>query len=168
MKVSSLTVAALSLLANPSGTFASSPSSSSRNRKNTVLPWTTVKKIFNPRGGAASPDTSSDSHVLLGRDEEATESLEVSVPLSQSSTLSKNDAPLTRDIEMLTEILSDLVKHENPKVHDLYEEFVGYGRQRYVVLVWCSYLYFVRYPYNMRLLCSCILSFLCHSSIFSQ
>jgi len=126
MKVSSLTVAALSLLANPSGTFASS----SRNRKNTVLPWTTVKKIFNPRGGAASDDTSSDSHVLLGIDEEATESLEVSVPLSQSSTLSKNDAPLTRDIEMLTEILSDLVQHENPKVHDLYEEFVGYGSQR--------------------------------------
>ncbi|OEU23739.1 phosphoenolpyruvate carboxylase [Fragilariopsis cylindrus CCMP1102] len=126
MKVSLLTVVALSLLANPSGTFASS----SRNRKNTVLPWTTVKKIFNPRGGAASDDTSSDSHVLLGIDEEATESLEVSVPLSQSSTLSKNDAPLTRDIEMLTEILSDLVQHENPKVHDLYEEFIGYGRQR--------------------------------------
>ena len=161
MKVPSLTVAALSLLANPSGTFAS------RNRKNTVLPWTTVKKIFNPRGGAASDDTSSDSHVLLGIDEEATESLEVSVPLSQSSTLSKNDAPLTRDIEMLTEILSDLVQHENPKVHDLYEEFIGYGRQRYVVLVWCSYLYLVRYPYNMRLLYSCILSFLSLIYFFS-
>jgi hypothetical protein len=102
MKASSLTVAALSLL-GPSGTFASS---SSRNRKNTALPWTTVKKIFNPRGGAASADTTSESHVLLGRDEEATESLEVSVPLSQSATLSKNDAPLMRDIEMLTEILS--------------------------------------------------------------
>jgi phosphoenolpyruvate carboxylase len=126
MKASSLTVAALSLL-GPSGTFASS---SSRNRKNTALPWTTVKKIFNPRGGAASADTTSESHVLLGRDEEATESLEVSVPLSQSATLSKNDAPLMRDIEMLTEILSELVQHENPKVHDLYEEFVGYGRQR--------------------------------------
>ena len=72
----------------------------------------------------------SEGHVLLGEDEEATDSLEVSIPLSQSSTLSSNDAPLTRDIDMLTDILSDLVLHENPKVHELCQEFIEYGRER--------------------------------------
>lgn len=73
-----------------------------------------------------------ESSVLLGQDEEASESLSVSIPLSQSSTLSANDAPLMRDIEMLTEILSDLVKHENVKLHELAQEFIDYGRQRCV------------------------------------
>ena len=136
MKVSSLAVAALSLLASPSGAVASSSSSSSSladaplassSRKSKFLPWTSAK-IYNPIGGTASEST--ESNVLLGQDEEASESLEVSVPLSQSSTLSSNDAPLTRDIDMLTEILSDLVLHENPRVHELCEEFIGYGRQR--------------------------------------
>lgn len=68
--------------------------------------------------------------VVLGEDEEATTSLEISIPLSQSSTLSKNDAPLMQDINMLTDILSDLVEHENPRVHDLYKEFLEYGQQR--------------------------------------
>ena len=81
-------------------------------------------------GSTSAAATSSDNNVLLARDEEATKSLKVSVPLSQSDTLSQNDAPLTRDISMLTEILSDLVQHENPKLNELYEEFVGYGRQR--------------------------------------
>jgi len=116
MKVSSLAVVTLSL----SSTFASSsrdvPSSSSQNRKTTLLPWTTAKKTFNPIGGRGGATSAA--------------SLEVSVPLSQSTSLSQNDAPLMRDIEMLTEILEDLVQHENPKVHELYEEFVGYGRQR--------------------------------------
>jgi len=93
-----------------------SSSSSSRNRKTTFLPWSTAKKTFNPIGGRGGSTPAA--------------SLEVAVPLSQSTSLSVNDAPLIRDIEMLTEILEDLVQHENPKVHELYEEFVGYGRQR--------------------------------------
>lgn len=77
--------------------------------------------MYNPVGGDST---------LLGQDEKSLESLDVSIPLSQSSTLSANDAPLTRDIDMLTEILSDLVLHENGKVHELCEEFIDYGRQR--------------------------------------
>jgi hypothetical protein len=68
--------------------------------------------------------------MVLGENEEATASLEISIPLSQSTSLSKNDAPLMKDIQMLTEILSDLVQYENPQVHDLYEEFLQYGQQR--------------------------------------
>ena len=90
--------------------------------------WTTAK-IFNSISGGATV-AATDSNVLLAQNEEATESLGVSIPLSQSSTLSQSDAPLMRDISMLTDILSDIVKNENPVVHELHEEFVGYGRQR--------------------------------------
>lgn len=125
MKFSTLAVATLSL--------SCKVLAASSHRERTLFPWT-KKKTFYPiigRGGSTSAAaTSSDNNVLLARDEEATKSLKVSVPLSQSDTLSQNDAPLTRDISMLTEILSDLVQHENPKLNELYEEFVGYGRQR--------------------------------------
>lgn len=125
MKLPTLAVATLSL--------SCKVLAASSHRERTLFPWT-KKKAFYPiigRGGSTSAAaTSSDNNVLLARDEEATKSLKVSVPLSQSDTLSQNDAPLTRDISMLTEILSDLVQHENPKLNELYEEFVGYGRQR--------------------------------------
>lgn len=133
MKVLSLAVTALALLANPDGVAASSSSSAgapaSSSRKSKFLPWTRAK-VYNPIGGDSSAGAESESHVLLGQGEEASESLSVSLPLSQSSTLSANDAPLTRDIEMLTEILSDLVLNENEKVHELCQEFIDYGRQR--------------------------------------
>lgn len=136
MKVSSLAVTALTLLASSGGAAASSslPSGSAgASRKNKFLPWTRAK-VYNPVGGAtvAEPEGTVESSVLLGQDEAATESLDVSIPLSQSSTLSANDAPLMRDIEMLTDILSELVLSENETVHKLCEEFIGYGRQRYV------------------------------------
>jgi hypothetical protein len=63
--------------------------------------------------------------------EGATDTLTVSIPLSQSPTLQEGrDGPLMRDINMLTDILSDLVKQENPKVHALYEEFLELGVER--------------------------------------
>jgi hypothetical protein len=130
--------AAVGLLVAGSGTLAISSSSSSSSSSlpspptdiptagtsrpnHHLFPWTTQLL-----GGA------TDAHILLGKDEEATESLEISIPLSQSTTLSKNDAPLMRDIQMLTEILSDLVEKEDPRVHELCEEFLEYGKQRYV------------------------------------
>ena len=68
--------------------------------------------------------------VILGADEEATESLEVSIPLSQSPTLSGSDEPLMRDISMLSEILLDLVQQEDATIYNLYKEFLEYGKQR--------------------------------------
>jgi hypothetical protein len=63
--------------------------------------------------------------------EGATDTLTVSIPLSQSPTLQEGrDGPLMRDINMLTDILGDLVKQENPKVHTLYEEFLELGVER--------------------------------------
>jgi hypothetical protein len=67
----------------------------------------------------------------LGSDDQSTESLEISIPLSQAVSLSKDrDGPLIRDIAMVQEILSDLVKQEDPVVHDLWKEFMAMGKQR--------------------------------------
>ncbi len=134
MKISSLAVTALTLLASDAVESSSSSSAGaplSTSRKSKYLPWTRAK-IYNPIGGETAAVAEPESSVLLGQDEEASESLSVSIPLSQSSTLSANDAPLTRDIEMLTEILSDLVQHENENLHELCQEFIDYGRQRCV------------------------------------
>ena len=143
MKVSSLAVTALTLLANSSDTLASSSSSSpplstgaaetasTATRRGTFLPRTNAK-LYNPIGGDSVAVAESDGSVLLGQGEEASESLDISIPLSQASTLRANDAPLSRDIEMLTEILSDLVLHEDEKLHKLCQEFIGYGSQRCV------------------------------------
>ena len=126
MKVSSLAVTAVTLLANAGDAVASSSSSAgapiSSSRRSKYLPWTRAK-VYNPIGGETAAVAEPDSSVL-------TESLDISIPLSQSSTLSANDAPLMRDIEMLTEILSDLVNHEDENLHKLCQEFISYGRQR--------------------------------------
>jgi hypothetical protein len=88
--------------------------------------------ILVAKGGATSTSTTgATDHIILGEDEKATESLEVSIPLSQSPALQKGrDTPLMRDISMLTDILLDLVRRDDPKVHDLYNEFLGLGKQR--------------------------------------
>eukprot|EP00535_Pseudo-nitzschia_heimii_P006202 CAMPEP_0197187096 /NCGR_PEP_ID=MMETSP1423-20130617/15229_1 /TAXON_ID=476441 /ORGANISM="Pseudo-nitzschia heimii, Strain UNC1101" /LENGTH=1037 /DNA_ID=CAMNT_0042638585 /DNA_START=43 /DNA_END=3156 /DNA_ORIENTATION=+ len=133
MKIPSSVVTSLFLLSSHSGVLASSSSSAASSagahlsstpstRKSKFLPWTKAK-VYNPVGGDSVAVEESES-------KDDSESLEVSIPLSQSSTLSANDAPLTRDIEMLTEILSDLVLHEDENLHKLCEEFIGYGSQR--------------------------------------
>jgi hypothetical protein len=90
-----------------------------KETKSTVMP--------NISGGA------SKTELLLGEEEAATESLDVYIPLSESPALHKNDAPLMRDISMLTDILLDVVEQEDPKIRDLYNEFLNYGKQRYVI-----------------------------------
>jgi len=40
------------------------------------------------------------------------------------------DAPLFRDIDMLSDILSDIVDRDNPIAHDLYERFRKHGQNR--------------------------------------
>lgn len=64
---------------------------------------------------------------LIAQDEAETESMEVSVPLSQGLTVSE---PLMRDIEMLSDILADVVEKENPRVHDLYCQMRQLGLER--------------------------------------
>jgi phosphoenolpyruvate carboxylase len=68
---------------------------------------------------------------ILAKGQEETTNLEIAAPLSQSAALNKDrEAPLLRDIELLSDILSDLVNTEDPAVHDLYEEFRQYGLDR--------------------------------------
>jgi phosphoenolpyruvate carboxylase len=67
----------------------------------------------------------------LAKNEEETTTLEVAVPLSQSVAVNKDrEAPLMRDLQLLSDILSDLIKSEDPVVHELYEEFRQYGLDR--------------------------------------
>ena len=54
-----------------------------------------------------------------------------SVPLSQATALDKErDSPLIDDINMLSDILANLIKREDPKVHELYQEFRQMGLNR--------------------------------------
>jgi phosphoenolpyruvate carboxylase len=55
----------------------------------------------------------------------------VAVPLSQTTTLdSVREAPLLEDIELLSELLSNLVNSEDATIHDLYEFFRLAGLER--------------------------------------
>jgi len=63
-------------------------------------------------------------------EEETGSSLEISIPLSQSSSLSKSDAPLMRDIEMLNDILNVIIQKENMNNYQLVEDFLEHGRER--------------------------------------
>jgi phosphoenolpyruvate carboxylase len=51
-------------------------------------------------------------------------------PLSQAADLSAADAPLIADIEMLSNMLAEVVKRENPTVYDLYTRFRKHGMDR--------------------------------------
>ena len=91
-------------------------------------------------GGSRNPAlvVSAVTAQKLSVTEDATDSLDVSIPLSQAATLQQGrDGPLMRDINMLTDILADIVQRESPRIHDLFEEFRGYGVERYVCSI-CS------------------------------
>jgi len=51
-------------------------------------------------------------------------------PLSQAADLSEADVPLIADIEMLSNMLAEVVKRENPTVYDLYTRFRKHGMDR--------------------------------------
>jgi phosphoenolpyruvate carboxylase len=52
-------------------------------------------------------------------------------PLAQSSSLDEvADAPLVADIEMLSNMLAEVVKKENPTVYELYTRFRKHGMDR--------------------------------------
>mmetsp|Transcript_18463 Transcript_18463/g.38256 ORF Transcript_18463/g.38256 Transcript_18463/m.38256 type:complete len:1047 (-) Transcript_18463:55-3195(-) len=56
---------------------------------------------------------------------------EMSAPLSQAADIDAvNDAPLLADIDMLSDMLAEVVKKENPAVYDLYTTFRRLGMKR--------------------------------------
>ena len=57
--------------------------------------------------------------------------MSLTVPLAQSSSLDEvADAPLVADIEMLSNMLAEVVKKENPTVYELYTRFRKHGMDR--------------------------------------
>lgn len=74
---------------------------------------------------------------LIAENESETESLEVSLPLSQAAHLDPlTHSPLLKDIELLSDMLAEVVDRENPKVHDLYCQLRQCGLDRYVNENW--------------------------------
>ena len=51
-------------------------------------------------------------------------------PLAKAPLLSPSDTPLTTDIEMLSNMLAEVVKRENPAVYDYYTRFRKLGMDR--------------------------------------
>lgn len=105
--------------------FGRRPSSTSENVSSQDFPtlspssWPWISS-----GGATEP-------LVLSKDEELG-TVEVTIPLSQSSLVQMQgrDSPLFRDINMLTDILMEIVKDEDERIHDLYFEFLKYGKER--------------------------------------
>lgn len=54
----------------------------------------------------------------------------VSSPCDEGKVHMKDHGPLLKDIEMLSDILADVVKRENPRVHDLYCKMRQFGLER--------------------------------------
>ena len=96
----------------------------SNGEKVDVPAWSPVSWPWVSSGGATEP-------LVLSKDEELG-TVEVTIPLSQSSLVQKQgrDSPLFRDISMLTDILLEVVKDEDEKIYDLYFEFLKYGQER--------------------------------------
>lgn len=112
---------------------ADKPAPSSSSPRNKV--FSTKSFVHSLQGGAAGS-------ALLGKNEEATTSLEVSIPLSQATALEKDrDGPLMKDIGMLSDILSNLIQQEDPKVKEIYEEFQKLGISRYVHTLYNMYMH---------------------------
>lgn len=100
-------------------------------------PW------IHPGGASASATPTDDTPPLVLSKDEELGSVEVTIPMTTTTTTSTattevhtsaQDAPLFRDIAMLTDILLDVVKDEDEKIHDLYLEFLKYGKERYVLV----------------------------------
>lgn len=106
--------------------FGRRPSSSDGDKiSNAAFPaWSPASWPWVSSGGATEP-------LVLSKDEELG-TVEVTIPLSQSSIVQKQgrDSPLFRDINMLTDILLEVVKDEDEKIYDLYFEFLKYGQER--------------------------------------
>jgi hypothetical protein len=126
-RISALSVASLLLVA--SGAHA---------EKNPSSPATSNNKVFSSKSFVKNIQGGAVGSALLGKGEEASTSLEVSIPLSQAAALEKvRDGPLMDDIGMLSDILSNLIQQEDPKVKEIYEEFQKMGITRYVYSCFC-------------------------------
>lgn len=156
MKLSSITL--LTLLGSSSLIVSAGSTSNNNNngKRNAFLkhpllqaPKAFVSSVITGNGSSSNTVVTDPSCISGGAAADLILGDDVAdIPLSQSPTLQKNDAPLMRDINMLTEILLDIVEQEDPKVHDLYKEFLGYGRLRYVFLFFLKLNSTTRAKYN--------------------
>jgi phosphoenolpyruvate carboxylase len=87
----------------------------------------TFATFFHRRGGATAAVAAAHSPEVIN--DTVTE--DMALPLSQASqVVSDRDAPLLRDIELLSGILGELVKKESPEAYEYFEEFRRLGLER--------------------------------------
>ncbi|KAL7561881.1 hypothetical protein ACA910_014256 [Epithemia clementina (nom. ined.)] len=84
--------------------------------------------IFLPPYGGGSGGR--DGGRVLAQDEEETLSMKVAEPLASAGVDPSRDEPLMGDLNLLSQMLSDLVNHEDHAAHDLYEHFRQLGLER--------------------------------------
>eukprot|EP00934_Nitzschia_sp_Nitz4_P008638 Nitzschia sp. Nitz4//scaffold83_size84149//11877//15237//NITZ4_005165-RA/size84149-snap-gene-0.120-mRNA-1//1//CDS//3329558920//8628//frame0 len=86
--------------------------------------------VQNPSTGRSEPNSDVAPTLAPGESKDiVTEEVKV-VSESKNTELESPDAPLLRDIAMLTDVLLGIVRQEDPTSHDLFMEFVQYGQRR--------------------------------------
>lgn len=131
MKVSA--VALLGLVVSCSGVASNNPSKG----------FPTVS--FAPRGGAATAASSAaavakkpsaaaaKAAAAVAKQQQAaapSQKESLPAPLSQAAELTPEDEPLLRDISMLSDMLEEVVKKDDPEADALYRKFRSLGLDR--------------------------------------
>ena len=131
MRVS--TVALLGLVFSCSG----AASSSSNNNPSKGFPSVS----FAPRGGAASSAAAAGvgkkpsaapraKAASVSKQQQVAQKGSSTAPLSQAAELTPEDEPLLRDIGMLSDMLEEVVKKDDPEADALYRKFRSLGLDR--------------------------------------
>ena len=96
---------------------------------------------FAPRGGAAAAAASAATKVKKSAKTVVAAAASAvapsssnkessTAPLSQAAELTPEDEPLLRDIAMLSDLLEEVVKKDDPEADALYRKFLGLGLDR--------------------------------------
>ena len=124
----------------------SNAASSSGNNNNPARGFPSVS--FAPRGGAAAASSAAAATAKKPSAAAAKAAAAAAIakqqqqpvapaqkesstaPLSQAAELTPEDAPLLRDISMLSDMLEEVVKKDDPEADALYRKFRGLGLDR--------------------------------------
>ena len=117
-------VVALSLAAVPAAYAGWLNKNTVNSNSASVSSSTSTSPVLPPRGGAGSPR-------VLAKNVKETESMQdVADAIGDSPIDEDRDLPLITDLELLSQILSNVVNQEAADAHDLYESFRELGMQR--------------------------------------
>ena len=90
---------------------------------------------FAPRGGAAAKQAAkaaalASANAAAASAKQSANPETSTAPLSQAAELTPKDEPLLRDISMLSDMLEEVVKKDDPEADALYRKFRSLGLDR--------------------------------------